>query len=53
MHSFAPKKKIALCPNERILELVIKTLHGLEDCLADEIDELGGQKIKKLRRAVS
>ena len=35
------------------MELVIKTLHGLEDCLAEEIDALGGANIKKLRRAVS
>lgn len=35
------------------MKLVIKTLHGLEDCLAEEIEALGGQKIKKLRRAVS
>jgi len=35
------------------MRLTIKTLHGLEDCLAAEIKEAGGQNIKLLSRAVA
>lgn len=35
------------------MEILIKTLHGLENCLADEVTALGGKEVKILRRAVS
>ncbi len=35
------------------MELLIKTLHGLEDCLAQEVTDIGGEDVKVLRRAVS
>ena len=34
------------------MKLLIKTLFGLEDVLAEEIEALGGQQIKKIKRAV-
>ncbi len=34
-------------------EIIVKTLAGLEDILAEEIKEIGGKEIKKIRRAVS
>lgn len=33
--------------------MVAKTMYGLEDILAKEIESLGGKNIQKLRRAVS
>lgn len=35
------------------MKLLIKTMHGLEEVLADEIKEIGGEKIKILKRSVS
>lgn len=35
------------------MEIIVKTLFGLEEVLADEIRELGGKDIKILNRAVS
>ncbi len=35
------------------MKLLIKTLHGLEDVLAEEIKELGGQNLRKMKRAVA
>lgn len=35
------------------MDILIKTLHGLEDCLAAEVTEMGGENVKVLRRAVS
>lgn len=35
------------------MELTIKTLHGLEECLANEVRALGGTEVKVLKRAVS
>ena len=35
------------------MELLAKTFHGLEDVLANEIEEIGGTNIEKLNRAVS
>ncbi|MEM9326845.1 MAG: THUMP domain-containing protein [Bacteroidota bacterium] len=34
------------------MKLLIKTLYGLEQVLADEIRELGGQQVKTIKRAV-
>ena len=34
------------------LKIVIKTLHGLEEVLMKEVELLGGQNIKKRKRAV-
>ncbi len=35
------------------MKLLIKTLHGLEEVLAAEIQALGGENIKKIKRAVA
>lgn len=35
------------------MKLLIKTLHGLEEILAKEVSELGGQAVKILKRSVS
>ncbi len=35
------------------MKLLVKTLAGLEDVLADELQQLGAQKIEPLKRAVS
>ncbi len=35
------------------MDIVVKTLHGLEEVLAKEIEQLGGQNIRPLKRAVS
>lgn len=34
-------------------EIIVKTFHGLEEVLAKEIQELGGEDVKILKRAVS
>ena len=35
------------------MNILVKTLHGLEECLADEVREIGGENVEVLRRAVS
>lgn len=35
------------------MKLLIKTMHGLEEVLAEEVKEIGGEKIKILKRSVS
>ena len=35
------------------MKLLIKTFHGLEEVLAKEVKELGGQQVAVLRRAIS
>ncbi len=35
------------------MEILVKTLHGLEDCLAKELEEIGALNVKPLKRAVS
>ncbi|MDO5759764.1 MAG: THUMP domain-containing protein [Bacteroidota bacterium] len=38
---------------QKEFEMVAKTMYGLEDVLAKEIENLGGKEVKKLTRAVS
>ena len=35
------------------LKLIVKTMHGLEDVLAEELKQLGAQQITPMRRGVS
>lgn len=35
------------------MKIIVKTLHGLEEVLAEEIRELGGENVQLLKRAVS
>ena len=35
------------------MKLLVKTLHGLESALAEELQELGAQNIRKIKRAVA
>ena len=48
----APKKATTAAPAPEVEKIVVKTLHGLEKVLADELEALGATHIDPVKRAV-